>query len=76
MVKLSLLKGIVLPVPNCLIATEQLDTLANTINADAITLSGGDDLGETPERDKRNIICLIMLRSIASRSLEFVEECK
>ena len=49
---LSLLKGIVLPVPNCLIATEQLDTWLMSINADAIILSGGDDLGKTPERDK------------------------
>lgn len=43
--------GLTVPVPNRLLATGSLDQWLNALRPEAIVLSGGNDIGQHPERD-------------------------
>lgn len=49
---LSFIDAIVLPVPNYLVQNNKLCAWLLENNADGVVLSGGNDLGEAPERDE------------------------
>ena len=49
---LSFIDAIVLPVPNYLVKNNKLCAWLLENNADGVVLSGGNDLGEAPERDE------------------------
>ena len=49
---LSFIDGIVLPVPNYLVQNKKLCSWLLENNADGVVLTGGNDIGEAPERDE------------------------
>ena len=49
---LSSIDGIVLPVPNSLVQNKKLCSWLLENKADGVVLSGGNDIGEAPERDE------------------------